>query len=979
MKCLGYAATWQSLPRDYWGSIFGGDRQSALISEGDRAPWWVGIESDQPDREAVRAHSHLRRLGRSCIVAALDGANRRVVLATGLTDCQTRSFSLLHPTPNDLAALDRCAHHDGTLPAQLERLRQALAADDIGDLFFTVFRATLIAMEQSLPTDVPPEARHEIALLQLTRVLFLQFVQARGWLMDEPTYLIDRVDQCLQRKGSVQRDFLHPLFFGTLNLPPSKRRGRARTLGALPFLNGGLFERHTIERQYRVTLPNAMWRSAFDDLFQRFQFTPLRQGSGIDPEMLGRVFEGVMEAEGRRASGTYYTPPALVELILQETLTAWIASRSDQTVGSARHLLEHPDRHTLALLREITILDPAVGSGAFLVVALRFLAGFPRGNLSLAARRRQVLASNLYGVDRHPSAVRLTELRLWLELLTSDSNPHAEGLLPLPNLDGTVRQGDSLVDQIPRIPSTPSVTYRHLAKARHALLTAHGPRKRAAVRSLRRAELAVGATALRTAEAVLQYQINDLRSALQSPDLFGRVRSTTAQRRQLRTIQAEHDRCRTLRRQLAEADVIPWFQYPVQFGDIMIERGGFDLVIGNPPWVRAETLPPETRRYLAGHYRWWQSPSSGTPGYRHQPDVAIAFLERAFHLAAPGGAVGFLLPAKLLTTGYATRCREALAHRATVHLAVDLSLDPRAQFDAATYPLALVLLRREPSDTHRVQADLQGENCVSQVDLRGGGPWILIPDRPRDVIARITAACRTIADDYTCHLGVKTGLNRVFLQPPERLEHSVIRWALRGRDVEPFQVHHRLRMLWPYDRKGHLLTSLPPEAANYCEHQAKALTRRSDYRTGPAWQLFRTSPLQNEACVLWPDIAITLSAAILKHPGAQAVPLNTCYLIPASVATAHLLAAWFNSTWIRTLAWLRADRAASGYRRYSARTVLSLPAPPPSSLTSPLSRTNWRDRPQNDLDECCAALLKLSPRECDALRQVAPPHTSPRR
>ena len=81
-----------------------------------------------------------------------------------------------------------------------------------------------------------------------------------------------------------------------------------------------------------------------------------------------------------------------------------------------------------------------------------------------------------------------------------------------------------------------------------------------------------------------------------------------------------------------------------------MKRGGFDVVIGNPPWVRAEKLSPQFREILRDRFKWWRG--SKENGYAHLPDLSVAFLERAFQLVAPEGAIGLLVPSKLLSAIY---------------------------------------------------------------------------------------------------------------------------------------------------------------------------------------------------------------------------------------------------------------------------------------------------------------------------------------
>ena len=162
-------------------------------------------------------------------------------------------------------------------------------------------------MVGAFPTALPRRNRHALGLVALTRVLVLYFVQSRGWLDGRERFLREELDRCLAGRQPVEKRLLHPLFFGTLNRPVSERSRAARRFGRIPFLNGGLFEPHALERRWQVALPDLVWRDAFDELFERYHFAirdPDEGTTTIGPDVLGRVFEGVMDLDERRGAGS---------------------------------------------------------------------------------------------------------------------------------------------------------------------------------------------------------------------------------------------------------------------------------------------------------------------------------------------------------------------------------------------------------------------------------------------------------------------------------------------------------------------------------------------------------------------------------------------------------------------------------------------------------------------------------------------------
>ena len=253
----------------------------------------------------------------------------------------------------------------------------------------------------------------------------------------------------------------------------------------------------------------------------------------VAPDMLGRVFEGVMDPDERRASGSYYTPAALVREMVRAGLEAALTHRLGLSpAAAARWVHEGIAPRPAPDLRNLTILDPAAGSGAFLLGALDELVALRRaaGDGPALVVKRDVLAHSLFGVDLTPTAVRLTELRLWLALVADEDHDPAD-IAPLPNLDGHVLQGDALLDPLMLAASLGGRAFRggtaevrRLAEARHRHFRLAGPEKRAAQRELSRAEAALARRLLDDGCASVEVAIDELLSAGRNRDLFGRRR-----------------------------------------------------------------------------------------------------------------------------------------------------------------------------------------------------------------------------------------------------------------------------------------------------------------------------------------------------------------------------------------------------------------------------------------------------------------------
>ena len=160
------------------------------------------------------------------------------------------------------------------------------------------------------------------------------------------------------------------------------------------------------------------------------------------------------------------------------------------------------------------------------------------------------------------------------------------------------------------------------------------------------------------------------------------------------------------------------------------------MVIGNPPWLRSEAIPADLRARIGERYRWWRVRGRG---YGNGPDLAVAFVERAVELVAPGGVVALLVPAKIASARYGAAARHDLASRTTLHAVADLTKCAGGDFDATVYPMALVASKRAPDPSHRVRTVLAtgAESGPRQIELRGGGPWILRGSRVGRVLTAL--------------------------------------------------------------------------------------------------------------------------------------------------------------------------------------------------------------------------------------------------
>ena len=858
------------------------------------------------------------------------------------------------------------------------RWQELLGREALSRRFYLTLEHLVHDMASGASGDARAEDRREVALLNVSRLLFLAFLESKGWLDGDRGFLSNAFDACMRAGGGFHRLVLAPLFFGTLNTRPARRAPSARAFGRIPFLNGGLFHRAPSERRARALLiRDEEWSRFYDELLGRYRFTAREETSewseaAVDPEMLGRAFESLMASRERRGSGTYFTPQPLVERITETALDALFASHDVDESLRRRAARGTPLDDTEAdrvreALRELRVLDPACGSGAFLVQVLESLTSMRRASgdtRQVHLIRRQVLTESVFGVDVNPTAVWLCELRLWLAVVIDHHAEDPLRVLPLPNLDHNIRCGDALSGGDFSV-SASQLGATRLAGLRRRYSRATGARKRTLGRALERQERRDVCAWHEARLARLAAERRALVVAARGRDLFGGRRGVLAgERDALRMLRARTRELRAARRALVAGGAVP-FAFAAHFPDVAA-RGGFDVVVGNPPWVRLHRIPPDTRERLRREFlvyreAAWEAGARDARagrGFAAQIDLAALFVERGLALTRPGGALALLIPVKLWRSLAGGGVRRLLQERHALYALEDWS-DTSVAFDAAVYP-ALVVARRRADAQH---APLGGVRitahrntvavswCATRdsipLDETRGAPWLVLPPDARAAFDRIGRGVPLISSGVGHPtLGVKCGLNEAFLvrvtggrgrlvtvRSGERvgdIDAHLLRPLLRGEGVRPWRAEpSAARIVFPYGDDGGALEALPPDAKTWLRPYRRALLQRADARgTRAWWSLFRTEAARHDRPrVVWADVGRSPMALILLA-GDRTVPINTCYVVRCrDLEDAFTLAALLNSALVAAWLGALAEPARGGYRRFMAWTVARLPLP----------------------------------------------------
>ena len=527
------------------------------------------------------------------------------------------------------------------------------------------------------------------------RIVFLYFLQSKGWLAGNLHYMHDLFyDASEEVKGDFLDKVLEPMFFGLLNTRPEDRSSAPLVNGVgvkyipnadeIPYLNGGLFQQEKIDEVESV-FPARMFQSLFD-FFDSYNFTidendPNDAEVGVDPEMLGKIFENLLE--DNKDKGAFYTPKEIVRYMCQESLTAYLQTGIDDAEvkehianfvktndveelgGASSELAMSIDQKLI----DVKICDPAIGSGAFPMGLLRELYScrksieiFEEDNA--ADIKRHIIQNNIYGVDIEKGAVDIARLRFWLALIIDEKEP-----MPLPNLDFKIMQGNSLLESYKGVDL--DVTSKKLKTGKDTKKTR-------------------GVLSLGFEETDVQKIIQDLvKSYFSITD-----HTLRAQRRQQidKYVKDYIKVCAEGNHEVQDAVdelEIPndqFFLWHTYFADVF-EQGGFDIVIGNPPY--GVSIKDDYRKAVVTSW-------GNVPDY----EIYYYFIVLAAPLLKEKGIMSYIIPNTFLFNTFAKHFREMLVEKWNVLEILDCTKFPI--FESAVVRNAINLFQKDSEGSKKV-------------------------------------------------------------------------------------------------------------------------------------------------------------------------------------------------------------------------------------------------------------------------------------
>lgn len=513
------------------------------------------------------------------------------------------------------------------------------------------------------------------------RITFLHFLQRKGWMCGDLNYMHNMFENSAYKNDYLD-SVLEPLFFGILNTKPTEREilftkyGWDKSLLAewkdIPYLNGGLFERDE-EDEPKSRFPAEYFKRLFQ-FFSEYNFTidendPNDAEVGVDPEMLGKIFENLLE--DNKDKGAFYTPKEIVRYMCQESLIAYLETNTSIAKDKIRQFVLSPEEGVkdipenkkpklLTALKEVKICDPAIGSGAFpmgllneLLHCREVLSG---DHYDRAEIKKSIIQNNIYGVDIEKGAVDIARLRFWLSIVVDEETPS-----PLPNLDYKIMQGNSLIESFMGVDLS-KLTYEKEYKEDKGEISLFDDEKNRLQKTVSHLLSSYYSCSDHDRKVTLQQKISDtinkqLEAQAYDPAILDKLKTIN----------------------LAENN--NFFLWHTWFSDVFNrdDKEGFDIVIGNPPYVSAVNMARTGEEKLL----YKQSYPEATGAY----DMYVLFLLLGVKLSS--NIYCWIIPNKLLVADYAKKTLHKLKAECGLEKTINVSVYDVFK-NASVYPIIVL-------------------------------------------------------------------------------------------------------------------------------------------------------------------------------------------------------------------------------------------------------------------------------------------------
>lgn len=821
----------------------------------------------------------------------LDEEKGKVKLKKEFTPAKRYSFLVgkyekAHTAKNQLLPLLQNIANNPTI----EELEAAFSIEKVTDEFFSQYKDLYIKLYEHFENDRHVKSAIELAKIDNTRftkkllgqIVFLYFLQKKGWLgvtqnerwgTGKKRFVQELFDQAKAERVNFFKDKLQYLFYEAL----AKERDNVNSYYErfdcrIPFLNGGLFEADYDWQNANITIPESLFRNeeknkAGDvgtgvlDVFDRYNFTikedePLDKEVAVDPEMLGKVFENMLDIKERKSKGAFYTPREIVHYMCQESLIHYLDNTLDGKVKKEdiedfiRNGLSYLENDINALnkidkikageqkstnaefklpesirqnadlidqkLIDIRICDPAIGSGAFPVGLLHELVnamlvlkshlsydylteklkgfGFEHRESVSDSRyiyrlKRHIIQESIYGVDIDASAIDIARLRLWLSLVVDEDD--LDPIETLPNLDYKIVCGNSLISRyaidvsindvfvefnknikdknyanknIKKLIGEDEVNLHFYKKITNDFLSESSHEKKNLFRDLIKEIKGAFRNSLNNKEIAKLSKARGVLNNLQLIDMFGEQKGTPKQISEAKkSLQLLEKKREEILNGKIYKDAIEWrFEFP----NLLDDEGnfmGFDVVIGNPPYLNLtkNNFDNDQLKVFEENFTVLRKAQS--------KNLFALFIELGINLLNQSATISMIVPEGLAQTRSYTDVRKLFSKN---------SVDKILTFKNFVFSQAVignVVFFTSPKSNNVTVLNFINDNeqtvrnTFSQNEIKSSSDFIWVLNKPNKVLEKLESKGILLRDlEYTFSKGMVVQNRSEFLKKEPR-------------------------------------------------------------------------------------------------------------------------------------------------------------------------------------------------------------------
>ena len=839
-----------------------------------------------------------------------------------------------------------------------------------------------------------------------------KIVQGGAWGDGPKDFMRQLFNDCKKRGKNFFDDYLEPLFYEGLNQNRGDEAFFLPLHSRIPFLNGGLFEE--LEgydwKNNDFCIPDELFSNADEngrdadgilDVFDRYNFTmvedePMEREVAVDPEMLGKVFENLLDVKDRKSKGAFYTPREIVHYMCQESLIRYLSHKTGIADGDIRKfilygeyfreedvkktkpvyqdgkkhhvfdknkVLEMPEtifsyqknvnrlQELDDLLANVTVLDPAVGSGAFPLGMLteivkaretltsymsielnRFQKHTLRSDRNTYRMKRETIKNSIFACDLEASASDITKLRLWLSLVI-DNQIRAEeneefGYTTkpreLPNLDCNIICGNSLVDAFHGIKLiTENSALGNLSAMRQGALL-YDDHFATQIHRLISMQDRLYDEKTRVEKERIKKEIQEIYDETILTNLNGSQQAMNA-----------YYECKN--------DVTkPFILWQLMFPKVFRDNGGFDIVIGNPPYIQLQTKIDENTGEKLGD----QFAELGFQTFAKTGDIYCLFYEKGYQLLSRGGVLTYITSNKWMRAGYGEKLRSFFAQRTNPVRLIDFG--KQKIFASATVDVNILMFTKSENKEQTLACTVR-ESCPSNLSVyieqnschttfSSDESWVILSSEENHIRNKINEHGVPLKEwGVKIYRGILTGFNDAFIISTEKKNELIaadpksaelIRPILRGKDVKRYS--YAFADLWLITtHNGIKSKNIPPihvedypAIHKHLDDYYPQLIKRADKGDTP--YNLRNCVYMNEFFkqkIIWGNLALSAQFAwaeegyFINAPSSMIVPGNK-YLLAVLNSK---LADWY----IRQLGVTR----NGGYFEYKPMFIEQLPVP----------------------------------------------------